>query len=144
MSSEKLIITAVGDTTCSKDAKETFKNIANLKPSLNLFLGDASYIEDDEEKEPDKCFTDIISENNLKEKTMICIGNHDAAEEHAKKVGEELIKFFGVPSNVLLTKIIGNVYVISMNSQDGDWNLKDLEQHKWVVEKLEEAKKLRD
>jgi calcineurin-like phosphoesterase family protein len=139
MSSEKLLITAVGDTTCSEDAKNTFKNIANLKPSLNLFLGDSSY-----DKESAKCFTEIISQNNLKEITMISLGNHDDREEHAKKVKKELIKYFGVSSDVLLTKIIGNVYIISMNSQDPDWDLKDKNQFKWVVEKLEDAKKLRD
>lgn len=144
MSSEKLLITAVGDTTCSEDAKETFKNIANLKPSLNLFLGDASYIKDVEENEPAKCFTDIISSNNLKEVTMITLGNHDDEEEDGEKVGEELIKYFGLTSNVLYTKIIGNIYVISMNSQDFHWDRGNQAQCKWVIEKLEEATKLRD
>jgi DNA repair exonuclease SbcCD nuclease subunit len=147
MSSEKLLITAVGDTTCSKNAREAFKNIANLNPSLNLFLGDSSYIKEGDpsyDKEAAKCFTDIISENNLKEITMFTLGNHDDEENDGTKVGEELIKYFGVPSNVLYTRIVGNVYVISMNSQDFNWDRGNSEQCKWVIEKLEEATKLRD
>ena len=144
MSSDKLLITAVGDTTCSEDAKKTFKNIANLKPSLNLFLGDASYVKDNEEKEPAKCFTDIISANNLKEITMITLGNHDDEEEDGEKVGQELIKYFGLPTNVLYTKTIGNIYIISMNSQDFNWDRGNQAQCKWVIEKLDEATKMRD
>jgi hypothetical protein len=37
---EEFLITAVGDTTCSDDAKKTFQNIANEKPDVNLFLGE--------------------------------------------------------------------------------------------------------
>ena len=139
MSSKKVLITAVGDTTCSDDAKRTFENIAKLNPSINLFLGDSSY-----DNNSAKCFTDIISENNLKDITMISLGNHDDKEEHAPKVREQLIKYFKIPSDILLTKTFGNVLIISMNSQDDDWDLKNESQYKWVVEKLKEAEKLRD
>jgi hypothetical protein len=38
-----ILITAVGDNTCSGDAKKTFNNILNEDPDINLFLGDSSY-----------------------------------------------------------------------------------------------------
>jgi hypothetical protein len=43
MEQRRIVFTAVGDTKCSDDAKLTFKNIANEKPDVKLFLGDYSY-----------------------------------------------------------------------------------------------------
>jgi len=62
---EEFLITAVGDTSCSNDARSTVQNITNEGPHLNLFLGDSAY-EDDA-----TCFIDIFkSFNGLKEKTI--------------------------------------------------------------------------
>jgi predicted phosphodiesterase len=75
------LITAVGDTTCSDDAKKTFKNIVNEDPDINLFLGDSSYQLDA------TCFIDIFNSfTGLKEKTIFTRGNHDDKENESDVV----------------------------------------------------------
>jgi hypothetical protein len=54
----RIVITAVGDTTCSDDAKRTFQNIVNENPDVNLFLGDSSYSMDA------TCFIDLFKSFN--------------------------------------------------------------------------------
>jgi predicted phosphodiesterase len=135
---KRILITAVGDTTCSEDAKRTFQNMVNENPDVNLFLGDSSY------KRDALCFIDIIkSYNGLKEKTIFSRGNHDDKENESDTVKLQLEQYFEI-NEWTTTKQVGNVYIICMNSQDQVWDLKNREQHKWVKSKLEEAVKLRD
>jgi predicted phosphodiesterase len=138
MKQSRIVVTAVGDTTCSNDAKISFQNIVNENPDVNLFLGDSSYEHDA------KCFIDIFeSFQGLKEKTIFSRGNHDDKEDESDRVKEKLEKYFGI-TDWTCTKQEGNIYVICMNSQDPDWDLKDMEQYMWVKSKLEEASRLRD
>jgi predicted phosphodiesterase len=138
MTSARILVTAVGDTTCSDDAKRTFKNIVNENPDVNLFLGDSSY------EENAICFIDIIkSFNGLKEKTIYSIGNHDDKEDGSDTVKKQLESYFAI-TDWTNTKQVGNVYIINMNSQDPDWDLKNKDQYNQVKSKLEEASRLRD
>jgi predicted phosphodiesterase len=135
---EELLITAVGDTTCSDDAKKTFQNLVSEKPNINLFLGDSSYERDA------TCFIDIFkSFDNLKEKTIFTRGNHDDKENENDIVKTPLENYFGI-TEWTVTKQIGNVYIICMNSQDPDWDLKHKDQYNWLKSKLEESSRLRD
>jgi predicted phosphodiesterase len=135
---QEILITAVGDTTCSDDANRTFQNIAAEKPHINLFLGDSSYQLDA------TCFINIFkSINGLKEKTIFTRGNHDDKENESDTVKEQLEEYFGI-TEWTVTKQIGNVYIICMNSQDPDFDLKNKEQYNWLKSKLEESAKLRD
>src|SRR3954471_22009890 len=119
----RILITAVGDTSCSNDAKRTFQNTVNENPDVNLFLGDSSY-------EGDAiCFIDIIkSHNGLKEKTIFSRGNHDDIEDGSDTVKLQLEQYFEI-TEWTTTKQVGNVYIICMNSQDQVWDLKNREQH---------------
>ena len=133
---KRTTITAVGDMTCSDDAKKTFQNMVNEKPDVNLFLGDSSYELDA------TCFIDIFrSFAGLKEKTIFSIGNHDDKENESNDIKKQL-KYFGI-TEWMTTKQIDNIYFICMNSQDPDWNLK-MDQYLWFRSKLEEAIRLRD
>jgi predicted phosphodiesterase len=135
---EELLITAVGDTTCSDDAKRTFQKIVSEKPHINLFLGDSSYELDA------TCFIDIFrSYNGLKEKTIFARGNHDDKENESDTVRAQLEAYFGI-TEWTVTKQVGNVYLICMNSQDPDWDLKYKDQYNWLKSKLEESSRLRD
>jgi predicted phosphodiesterase len=135
---KKLLITAVGDTTCSDDAKRTFQNMVNENPDINLFLGDSSYDFDA------TCFIDIFKTfDGLKEKTIFSRGNHDDKENESDVVKQQLEKYFSI-TEWTVTKQIENVYIICMNSQDPDWDLKNKDQYVWVKSKLEEASRLRD
>lgn len=135
---QNVLITAVGDTTCSDDAKKTFKKIVNEHPHINLFLGDSSYQFDA------VCFIDIFNSfTGLKEKTIFTRGNHDDKENESDIVKAQLESYFGITAWTV-TKQIDNIYIICMNSQDPDWDLKNKDQYNWVKEKLEEASILRD
>jgi predicted phosphodiesterase len=115
---EELLITAVGDTTCSDDAKRTFQNIVNEKPHINLFLGDSSYEFDA------TCFIDIFkSFDGLREKTIFARGNHDDRENQSDTVKAQLESYFGI-TEWTVTKQVANLFIICMNSQDPDWDLK--------------------
>ena len=134
----RILITAVGDTACNDDAKLTFQNIVNENPDLNLFLGDSSYEKDA------ICFIDIIkSHNGLKEKTIFSIGNHDDKEDGSDTVKEQLESYFAITDWTII-KQVGNLYIINMDSQDPDWDLKNKDQYNGVKAKLEEATRLRD
>jgi predicted phosphodiesterase len=135
---EEFLITAVGDTTCSNDARSTIQNITNEAPHLNLFLGDSAYEHDA------TCFIDIFkSFNGLKEKTIFTRGNHDDKEDESDTVKVQLENYFGI-TDWTITKQLGNIYVIDMNSQDPEWDLKNKDQYNWVKNKLEESSKMRD
>jgi predicted phosphodiesterase len=135
---KEILITAVGDTTCSDDAKRTFQNIVTEQPYINLFLGDSSYQYDA------ICFINIYkSFNGLKEKTIFTRGNHDDKENESDTVKVQLEDYFGI-KEWTVTKQIDNVYIICMNSQDPDWDLKNMDQYNWVKSKLEDASRLRD
>lgn len=134
----RILITAVGDTACDDDAKRTFQNIVNENPDVNLFLGDSSY------KENAICFIDIIkSHSGLKEKTIFSVGNHDDKEDGSDTVKEQLESYFEI-TDWTFTKQVRNVYIINMNSQDPDWDLKNKDQYNWVKAKLEDASRLMD
>jgi predicted phosphohydrolase len=134
----RIVITTVGDTTCSDNAKETFQNIVNENPDVNLFLGDSSYSMDA------TCFIDIFkSFNGLKEKTIYSRGNHDDKEDESDTVKEQLEQYFGI-TDWTVSQQQKNVYIICMNSQDPDYDLKDKDQYNWVKSKLKEATRLRD
>jgi len=134
----RILITAVGDISCSNDAKRTFQSTVNENPDVNLFLGDSSY------EGNAICFIDIIkSHNGLKEKTIFSIGNHDDKEDGSDTVKEQLESYFEI-TNWAFTKQVRYVYRINMNSQDPDWDLKNKDQYNWVKAKLEDASRLRD
>jgi predicted phosphodiesterase len=135
---QDLLITAAGDTTCSDDAKKTFKNMVNENPDINLFLGDSSYQFDA------TCFIDIFNSfTGLKEKTIFTRGNHDDKENESDTVKAQLESYFGI-TDWTVTKQISNVYIICMNSQDPDWDLKNKSQYNWLRSKLEESSRMRD
>jgi predicted phosphohydrolase len=137
-SQNRIVITTVGDTTCSDNAKETFQNIVNENPDVNLFLGDSSYSMDA------TCFIDIFkSFNGLKEKTIYSRGNHDDKEDESDTVKEQLEQYFGI-TDWTVSQQQKNVYIICMNSQDPDYDLKNRDQYNWVKSKLKEAGRLRD
>lgn len=135
---DELLITAVGDTMCGDNAQRTLHNIVKEGPHLNLFLGDSAYEHDA------TCFIDIFkSFNGLKEKTIFTRGNHDDKEDESDTVKVQLENYFGI-TDWTVTKQVGNIYIICMNSQDPDWDLKNMDQYNWVKTKLEESSKLRD
>ena len=83
-----------------------------------MFLGDSSYQFDA------TCFIGIFeSLTGLKEKTIFTSGNHDEKENQSDTVKAQLESYFGI-TDWTVTKEISNVYVIYMNSQDRDWDLK--------------------
>jgi|SRR6476620_1654173 len=136
--SQEILITAVGDTTCSDDAKRTFKSIVEEESHINLFLGDSSYQLDA------ICFVNIFKAfEGLREKTIFTRGNHDDKENESDVVKAQLEDYFGI-TEWTVTKQVGNVYIICMNSQDPDLDLKNKDQYNWLKSKLEEASKLRD
>jgi predicted phosphodiesterase len=135
---EEFLITAVGDTKCGADARMTLQNIVGEEPHLNMFLGDSAYEHDA------TCFIDIFKTfGGLKEKTIFTRGNHDDKEDESDTVKVQLEEYFDI-TDWTTTKQVGNVYVLCMNSQDPDWDLKSKDQHNWVKTKLEEASRLRD
>ena len=82
---EDLIVAAVGDSKAESEAKVTFTNIKNEKPDTFVFLGDASYIDDN-----GKGWTDLIDSIGVKEIIEITRGNHEDQEENAEKAGEDM------------------------------------------------------
>ncbi|HEY6536546.1 MAG TPA: metallophosphoesterase [Candidatus Nitrosocosmicus sp.] len=135
---KKIKLSVVGDTSCSDNAKKTFQNIVNENPDVNLFLGDSSY-EDDA-----TCFIDLFkSFNGLKEKTIYSRGNHDDREDQSDIVKEQLERYFEI-TEWTITKQVENVYIICLNSQDPDFDLRLRDQYYWVKSKLDEAVRLRD
>lgn len=82
---EDLIVAAVGDSKAESEAKITFTNVKNEKPDTFVFLGDASYIDDN-----GKVWTDLIDSIGLKEIIQITTGNHEDQEENAEKAGEDM------------------------------------------------------
>ncbi len=146
MAQRKVVVTAVGDTTCDENAKKTFKNISNEKPDVNLFLGDSSYFDPDHPTEPKyaECFIRMLeSFGDLKEKTVFSLGNHDNKEDGSDKTKEQLENYFGI-THWKTAKQEVNIYIICMNSQDEHWDLKNRGQYVWVKSKLEDAARLRD
>jgi predicted phosphodiesterase len=90
------------------------------------------------------CFIDIFNSfAGLKEKTIFTRGNHDDKENESDTVKTQLESYFGI-TEWTVTKQIANVYIICMNSQNPDWDLKNKDQYNWVKAKLEEASILRD
>lgn len=79
----------------------------------------------------------------MKEKTIFSRGNHDDEENESDTVKEQLESYFGI-TDWEITKQVGNVFIICMNSQDPDWDLKYKDQYNWLKSKLEEATRLRD
>jgi predicted MPP superfamily phosphohydrolase len=74
---------AVGDFGCNTDAKETLRNIFNLKPEVLLELGDLSY-------EPDsKCWFDMIASLEKYTIVKIAVGYHDIFDG-----GEDLLQSY--------------------------------------------------
>ena len=79
-SAEDLIVAAVGDSKAESEAKVTFTNIKIEKPDTFVFLGDASYIDDN-----GKVWTDLIDSIELEDIIQVIKGNHEDQEENAKK-----------------------------------------------------------
>lgn len=101
-------------------------------------MGDSSY-EDDA-----TCFIDLFkSFNGLKEKTIYSRGNHDDREDQSDTVKEQLERYFEI-TEWTITKQVENIYIICMNSQDPDFDLRLMDQYYWVKSKLDEAVRLRD
>jgi hypothetical protein len=83
--SKDLIVAAVGDSKAENEAKITFTNIKNENPDTFVFLGDASYIDDN-----GKIWTDLIDSVGLREIIQITRGNHEDQEENSEKAGEDM------------------------------------------------------
>ena len=146
MEQKRIVVTAVGDTTCSEVARMTFRNITNEKSDVNLFFGYSSYWDPDNPTNPKyaECFVDMIkSFYGLREKTIFSLGNHDDRESGSDETKRQLENYFGI-TDWKTTKQEGNVYIICMNSQDPDWDLKNKDQYVWLESKLKEAAGLRD
>jgi predicted phosphodiesterase len=142
--SEDLIVAAVGDSKAEEEAKITFTNIKNENPDTFVFLGDASYIDDN-----GKVWTDLIDSVGLKEIMQIIRGNHEDIEENAEKAGEDMEEW--MPSlkepingvTWLSSKQVKNAYFINMNGQDLNYQFTDKGQYAWVKGELDKAVKLR-
>ena len=141
---EDLIIAAVGDSKAESEAKVTFTNIKNEKPDTFVFLGDASYIDDN-----GKVWTDLIDSIGLKEIIQVIKGNHEDKEENAEKAGQDMenwmpsLKEAKNGATWLSSKQVKNAYFINMNGQDLDYQFSDKGQYAWVKEELDNAVKLR-
>ena len=141
---EDLIVAAVGDSKAECEAKVTFTNIKNEKPDTFVFLGDASYIDDN-----GKVWTDLIDSVGLNQIIQVIKGNHEDQEEEAEKAGqdmEEWMPSLREPKNGVTwisSKQVKNAYFINMNGQDLDYQFSDKGQYAWVKEELDKAVKLR-
>ncbi|MGZ5470454.1 MAG: metallophosphoesterase [Nitrososphaeraceae archaeon] len=141
---ENLIVAAVGDSKAESEAKVTFTNIKNEKPDTFVFLGDASYIDDN-----GKVWTDLIDSIGLKEIIQVIKGNHEDKEESAEKAGQDMENWMPSLKEAkngaiwLSSKQVKNAYFINMNGQDLDYQFSDKGQYAWVKEELDKAVKLR-
>ncbi len=91
LTQNRIVVSAVGDTTCSSNAILTFQNVINEKPNAILFLGDSSYEYNAE------CFTYLFeSFKGLKEKTIFSRCIHDDKESESDTVKEQLERYFEI------------------------------------------------
>ena len=90
----------MGDSKVESDAKMVFTNIKNEKPDTLVFLGDASYIDDN-----GKVWTDLIDSIGLKDIIQVIKGNHEDQEENAEKAGQDMEKWMPSLKEVSLNHI---------------------------------------
>lgn len=138
-------ILAFGDNDVTSDAEEV--NAAMLKEEnvdLYAFLGDGPYSESGTKwtSMMDKSFGD------KKDKLIFTRGNHDEDESESKQTQKDIEAWFpaakgiGFEDTWLSSRQVGNVYVISMDTQDLDIEFKR-DQYNWVAGELQKAKSLR-
>ena len=86
--------------------------------------------------------------DDKKAKLIFSSGNHDEDESESKQTQEDMEAWFpeakgvGITDCWLSSRVVGNVYVISMDSQDMDVEFKR-DQFNWVAAELQKAKQLR-
>ena len=112
----------MGDSKAESEAKVTFTNIKIEKPDTFVFLGDASYIDDN-----GKVWTDLIDRIRLKDIIQVIKGNHEDQEENAEKAGQDMENWMPSLKETkngaawLSSKQVKNAYFINMNGQDLDY-----------------------
>ena len=134
----------MGDSKAESEAKVTFTNIKIEKPDTFVFLGDASYIDDN-----GKVWTDLIDSIGLKDIIQVIKGNHEDQEENAEKAGQDMENWMPSLKETkngaawLSSKQVKNAYFINMNGQDLDYQFRDKGQYAWVKNELDKDVKLR-
>ena len=136
---------AFADNDVTSDAEEV--NAAMLKVenvSAYMFVGDGPYSESGTEWTGmmDKSFGD------KKDKLIFSRGNHDEDESESKQTQEDIESWYpaakgiGFADTWLTSKQLGNVFIISMDTQDLDIEFKR-DQYTFVENQLKKAKELR-
>ena len=136
---------AFGDNDSTPDAVKV--NDAMMKvPNVSqyLFVGDGPY------DKSGKKWTGMMlkSFGDKKDKMMWSRGNHDCVGSESKQTQVDIEQAFPeakskvVPGTWCNSKQIGNVYTISMDTEDLDVEF-ERDQYKWVTSELAKAKQLR-
>lgn len=89
---------------------------------------------------------EFFNTEELMNKLLIYRGNHDTSESESIQTQKDINAWFGrytTPDGLWLhARQVGNVYFLVMDTQDPDVNFRDRTQHKFVTEKIAEAKQL--
>ena len=139
----RIIAFADNDTTTgAKQVLDRIMKVPNV--SRYCFVGDGPY---------SKRGTAWVSmmkgyfnTQELMDKLLLYRGNHDTASSEAWETQEDInawYKRYTTPRDLwLFAEQVGNVYLLVMDTEDPDINFRDRTQHKFVLDKLAEAKQL--
>ena len=132
------------DNDTNSDAEAVNAAMVSENPDLYCFVGDGPYA-----KSGTKWVTQQKKHfDDKKDKMIWSRGNHDEDESESKQTQKDMEAWFpeakgvGISDCWLSSRQVGNVYVISMDSQDLRVEFED-EQFNWVKSELQKAKQLR-
>src|SRR5687767_11226372 len=86
--------------------------------------------------------------DDKKDKMIWSRGNHDCSSSESAQTQKDMEAWFpeakslGIGNTWLISKQVGNVYIISMDTEDMDVEFKR-DQYNWVAKELAKAKELR-
>ena len=137
-------IVAHGDNDINSNAEAVNAAMVKENPDLYCFVGDGPYSTSGTGwvAQQKKHFDD------KKDKMIWSRGNHDEDESESKKTQQDMEAWFpeakalGISDTWLMSRQVGNVYVISMDTQDLDVEFKR-DQFNWVTAEIAKAKQLR-
>ena len=136
-------LVAFADNDVTKGAKAVNQAIIKEQADVYCFVGDGPYSKDGVE------WTEMMGEsfNDKKDKLMMSRGNHDTKESEDWKTQEDIAAWYGnglsPRGNWLMSRQVGNIYIISMDTEDLDREFRDRDQYIFVTTELAKAKQLR-
>jgi predicted phosphodiesterase len=137
-----------GDNDTTQDAEDVLNAIFNEQEvDQYLFAGDGPY--STSSTEWINMMSSYFNTSVLKSKLMLAQGNHEHPESESQQSEDQIEAWFPGLHNAteglewLQAKIVGNVYIIVMNSQDSNIDSVGGAQYNWVQARLNEAKAAR-